>query len=151
MEYPDASAVLIRCGVQSITKEYGPQAEVVALRFEIVTNLDRPPHMIRLPANKDQALEALWKDYVGDEKLSDDGQSLRWSSYKKKKKKDFAEQAERTAWKLMQDWTEVQLSLVAFKQAEVLEVFMPYIWNGTQTLFQELKAGGFKALPERCE
>lgn len=143
-------AVLIRCGVQSITKEYGTNGETTALRFEIVTNLDRPPHMIRLPANKEQALESLWGDYINGEKLDGDGK-LHWSSRKRKKKSEFNEQAERTAWKLMQDWTEVQMSLVAFKQAEVLEVLMPYIWDGRQTLFQELKAGGFKALPERCE
>jgi hypothetical protein len=151
-------SVLIRCGVQSITKEYGVHGEIAALRFEILTHAERPAHVIRLPANKEQALEALWNDYANGDKRSADGETLAWSSYKRKKKKDFEEQAERTAWKLMQDWCEVQLSLVSFKQAEVLEVFLPYLWDGEETLFSHLRAGGFKALdggfkallPEKC-
>ena len=40
------------------------------------------------------------------------------------------------------------------KQADVVEVFLPYIWDtGSQTtLYGRLKTSGFKALlPEKCE
>ena len=71
---------------------------------------------------------------------------------KQKKKADFAEQAERTAWKLVQDWVEVQMSMVQLKQADVREVFLAYIWNGRQTFFQNLEQTGFRALlPEKTE
>ncbi len=58
------------------------------------------------------------------------------------------EQALRTAWKLMQDWIEVQLSLVRMGQAEALQVFLPYLYRGGQTFFESIKGGGYKALLE---
>ena len=61
------------------------------------------------------------------------------------------EQAARTAWKLVQDWIEVQVSMIVMKQAEFLEVFLPYVWDGRQTYFESVKSGAFKALPEKTE
>lgn len=145
--------VLIRCGVMDITKEYaGVNGQVSALRFRIRQGTS--DHIIHLPADKERALEALWLDYADGDELSPDGKSLAWSPYKKKKRKDFADQAERTAWKIIQDWVEVQMSMIQMKQADVVEVFLPYIWDtGSQTtLYGRLKTSGFKALlPEKCE
>ncbi len=127
-------AVLIRVGVSGITKEYGPQGETCALTFHIALGETRVA--IRLPANREAALNALWDDYKAKHPR---GRMTR---------KDFAQQAERTAWKLMQDWCEVQLSLVSVRQAEVMEVFLPYIWDGRRTFFGALKENGFKQLKE---
>lgn len=137
--------VLIKCGVNGITKEYGPEADVTAVRFHIPTN--GRELTVRLPADVNKALDALWLDYVGDEKLSPDGKSLCWSK-KKKRKADFVEQAKRTAWKIIQDWVEVQMSMIQLNQAETLEVFLPYIYDqisGT-TVFKRVKDSGFRAL-----
>ena len=131
-------AVLIRVGVSGITKEYGPQGETCALTFHI--SLGETRVAIRLPANKEQALNALWDDYRQKHPRG------------RMSRKDFAQQAERTAWKLMQDWCEVQLSLIQVKQAEFLEVFLPFVWDGgkRQTFYDQIKGGGYKALlPER--
>jgi hypothetical protein len=58
-------------------------------------------------------------------------------------------QAERTAWKLMLDWIEVQMSLIEMRQAELLQVFLPYVIDGGKRSFYELLRGsGFKALPK---
>lgn len=138
--------VLIKCGVSGITKEYGLNQQVVALHFHIKIEESKPTVTIRLPADKDAAHQALWLDYVDGEKLSPDGQTLAWNNRKRKSKKDFAEQAERTAWKLVQDWVEVQLSMIQMRQADFIQVFLPYVWNGRETYYQALKAGGFKAL-----
>lgn len=56
------------------------------------------------------------------------------------------DQASRTAWKLMQDWIEVQLSLIQMKQADALQVFLPYVWNGKMTFYQSLSESKFKML-----
>ena len=127
-------AVLIRVGVSGITKEYGPQGEVCALTFHIALGDTRVA--IRLPANREQALNALWENYKTTHPQGS------------KTRKDFAQQAERTAWKLMQDWCEVQLSLIQVKQAEFLEVFLPFVWDGgkRQTFYDRIKDGGYKAL-----
>jgi len=144
--------VLIRCGVSGITKEYrGTNGEISAITFHIQPDQGAPRMTIRIPADKEKALDALWLNYANGEQLSSDGKSLAWSPHKKKRKSDFAQQAERTAWKIVQDWIEVQMSMIQMKQAEYREVFLPYAWDGERTFYQALKEGGFKALPEKCE
>lgn len=91
-----------------------------------------------------------WLDYVDGEKLNDKGDALQWGSRKKKKKSDFAEQAERTAWKIIQDWVEVQMSMIQTGQAETLQVFLPYVFDGKKTYYQALSESKFAGLlPEK--
>lgn len=141
--------VLIKCGVSGITKEYGAGGLVTAITFHIEIEKGRPV-TIRLPADKERALDALWLNYADGKKLTPDGKRLEWSPYKKKTRADFADQAERTAWKIVQDWVEVQMSMIQLKQADTVEVFLPYIWDGKETVYHRLKHSGFKALlPEK--
>lgn len=140
--------LLIEAKVNGITMEYGPSGEVVALLFHI--NLDRV-YSIRLTANVDAVQDSLWKDYAGTDKISDDGQYLVWCARKKKKRADFREQAERTAWKLQQDWVQVQLSLLILQKVDFLQVFMAYLWDGKQTFYNRIKGTNFLALPEAKE
>lgn len=142
--------VLIKCGVSGITKEYSPSGAVSAIRFHIRVSPETPEVTIRMPADCQRALDALWLDYANGDKLTPDGKALQWPSRKRLKRADFAEQAERTAWKIIQDWVEVQMSMIQLKQAETLEVFLPYVWDGRQTYFQAVKSAGFKALPEHA-
>lgn len=147
-------SVLIRCGVSGIMKEYrpNPPGAIAAITFQIKCG-NEVPTTIRLPADEEAATEALWREYVGADVISKDGQEI-WSNNRKKlKRKDFIQQGARTAWKLMQDWVEVQMSLIQLKQAQFDQVFMPYIWDGRrgQSFYQICKADGFKALlPERA-
>lgn len=143
--------VLVRCGVSGIMKEYaGTSGEIVAITFRIETATG--PLTIRLPADKRKATEALFMDYAEGEKLSDDGNHVRYNARKKKRRIDFAEQGARTAWKIMQDWTEVQMSLIQLGQADTLQVFLPYVYDGKRTYWQAIQESGFKGLlPEKCE
>lgn len=141
--------VLIKCGVRGIEKEYREGGEVAAITFKIEVEEGRPM-LIRLPVNVDQAHMALWLDYADGEKLTSNGKELMWSPRKKKKYEEFRDQAERTAWKIVQDWVEVQMSMIQMKQADYREVFLPYFWDGKRSFFSMVKDGGFKALlPER--
>ena len=58
------------------------------------------------------------------------------------------DQAERTAWKILHDWVEIQLTMVALEQAESIQIFLPYAYdfNEQKTLFEKYKDGGFKLL-----
>lgn len=146
-------SVLIRCGVKGITKEYLPNGTVEAIHFHIEMPTSRVA-TIRMPAKVEEAQEALWLNYVGTDRLSPDGHKMEWNSYKKKSRSDFAEQAARTAWKIVQDWIEVQMSMIQMKQADTLEVFMPFLWDGNrhQTYYQALKDKGFAGLlPQNSE
>jgi len=137
-------AVLIRCGVTGITKEYGPNAVIAAVLFEIPH--DGKYFTIRIPADVEQALDALWNDYC--EKNPIEGR-------RRKKRGHFADQAARTAWKLAQDWIEVEMSRLQLKQStDPIETFLSYIWDNRkrQTFFQVVKESGYRALlPERSE
>lgn len=142
--------VLIKCGVSGIMKEYGSAVgDIVAITFKIELEKDNPM-VVRLPVSKEKALEALWQDYVGGDKLDANGETVHWSSRKRKKKGDFKAQAERTAWKIVQDWVEVQMSMIQMKQADFREVFLPYAWDGRQTFYTRIAESGFRALlPEK--
>lgn len=62
--------------------------------------------------------------------------------------KNLLDQAERTAWKLLSDWVDVQMSLVELEQVEFLEVFLPFVYDPAkeQTFFEKIKDGQFKML-----
>ena len=55
-------------------------------------------------------------------------------------------QAERTAWKIVSDWIDAQMAMIELAQIEVMEVFMPYIFDGKQTYYELVKKKGYKAL-----
>lgn len=135
--------VLIRCGVTGIMKEYGLNQKVIAITFRV----ELPgaiKQMIRLPADEEKALEALWHDYIGED-LMPDGK-VKWSSRKRRDRKSFADQAARTAWKIVQDWVEVQMSMIQMQQADLAEVFLPYFYDGKRTYYQALKESKFAGL-----
>lgn len=139
--------LLIRCGVTGILKEYHPniQGKITALIFSINFAVGQP-WQIRVPVDEEKALQCLWLDYADGDKLNPSGTEIQWNPRKKKKRADFREQAERTAWKIMQDWIEVQLSMIQMQQADFQQVFLPYVWDGKQTLYDRVKMNGYAAL-----
>lgn len=125
-------AALVKSGATNITKNYA-DGVLHAVCFSVVNPANGQRTAVRLPANVDGVYEALK------------------ASVKRPRSGTLAklrEQASRTAWKLMQDWIEVQLSLIQMRQAEFLQVFLPYVWDGKQTFYDVLKDGGFKMLTD---
>lgn len=141
--------VLIKCGVSGIMKEYiGTSGEISAITFQLEAPTGKVT--IRLPADKGKALDALWLDYADGDKLSAKDDEIHWNPRKKKRKGDFADQAARTAWKIVQDWIEVQMSMIQMKQADTLQVFLPYVYDGKRTYYEALRESKFKGLlPEK--
>jgi hypothetical protein len=123
--------VLLQCGVTNITKEYKGQ-RVAALIFRLP--LDNKFLDVRLPADEEAATDALFTNYCGTVKRAH------------KKKEDFMEQGSRTAWRVMKDWVEVQMSLIQLKQVDPLEVFLSYVWDGQRTYYNYLKDKKFAGL-----
>lgn len=139
--------ILVKIGVAQIAMDYGLNGEIVGLTF--AAHIEGRIVPIKLPVDVGACQEALWRDYVGSDrayKTSDLKDELVSNGNKRKRRSQFRDQAERTAWKLMQDWIEVQISMVQLKQADVLQVFLPYAWDGGQSFYHRLKAGGFAAL-----
>jgi hypothetical protein len=127
-------AYLMEAGASGIMKKV-EGGQVVALMFEIEMGNDVGKHLVKLPANVGEVHQYLWKDYVTTAKRP------------RKVEADFLEQAGRTAWKIVQDWVQVQVSMIKLRQMEPMQVFLPYIWDGNQTYYEFLKDKKFKALP----
>lgn len=138
---------LIHCGVKGIEKVYDKDGRVGALNFTIDVE-DGHPLKVRLPVREEEVLERMWMEYVGTSPLSPDRQSVNdHPHHKRKVREDFRAQAQRTAWRIMQDWVEIQMSLILLKQADVREVFLSYILvHKDRTVFQVIHDSGYKLL-----
>lgn len=66
----------------------------------------------------------------------------------KEGKEKLRKQAERTAWKIMSDWIDIQLSLIEMDQVEASEIFLPYLFDGNETYYEYLKKNNFKQIPQ---
>jgi hypothetical protein len=122
---------LARAGANGILKDYD-NGRLSSLSFRVMLPTGKPIS-IRLPANAD----AVWMTMKRSVKRPRSGTM-----------EALKAQADRTAWKLMQDWVEVQLSLISMQQVEFMQVFLPYVWDGEQTFYDKLKGGNFAALPQ---
>lgn len=123
---------LIRGGAIGISKEY-KEGLLEAIHFSIPNPKGPGMTIIRLPGDAKAVYKA----------LLDKMKRPREETLKR-----LEDQAARTAWKLIQDWVEIQMTLIEMQQLEFLQVFLPYIWDGKQTLYNYLKDTGFKMLTE---
>lgn len=126
--------LLAKCGASHIAKEYNTRGTVKALQFMIMAGTQQ--HVIKLPSNPEKVFLAL---------------KAKVSKPTDATIKRLREQSEKTSWKLQQDWVEVQLSMIALGQAEMLQVFLPYVFNGRETYYEALSARGFKGLLTNAE
>jgi hypothetical protein len=127
-------ALLAGFGAKTIGKNY-ENGRLTSLTFQIEIN--GRDVLIRLPANPQSVYEALRKEC----------KRPRLDTFKKLK-----DQSDRTAWRIQQEWLEIELTKIGLNQAEPLQVFLSYIWDGKQTYFAALKEQSFKGLlPEKCE
>jgi hypothetical protein len=122
---------LIEGGAIGIQKEYN-DGQLKAICFSIASP-EKRLLSIRLPSD----IEAVYEVFKSQVKKPRPGTF-----------ENLHAQAERTAWKLIQDWVEIQMSLIKMRQVEFLQVFLPYIWNGKETFYAVLKQGGFKMLTQ---
>ena len=128
--------LLVDVGATGVAKEYRAGV-VIALMFRIQFDAAKPNATVKLPANVDACLDEFWRDHCKFRGVRS-----------RKTKDDFKEQAARTAWKLQQDWVEVQIALIRLKQQDAMQAFLPYAWDGQQTVYERVRNSGFRALLE---
>jgi len=80
----------------------------------------------KLPANVEGVKEILFKGTRPSQ--SKDGETRR------------EQKSYRVAWRIIKDWTHAQLSLIASGQAQPLEIFLPYMFDGKLTFFEKFEA-----------
>lgn len=98
--------------------------------------VEQRSQVFKLPSKVDQCFKMMWKNV-----------SPR-SAHRDSVKENVMQQAKRTAWKLLLDWVQIQVSMIQIQQVELLEVFLPYAYDiqNEQTFFEKLKGNGFKQL-----
>lgn len=121
---------LVSMGARNIGKTFDDNHHLIAVVFDLFDG--ETIKRIRLPGNAEKVAEVLMA-----------GAKRPRAGFKEK----IREQAERTAWKLMLDWVDLQLALIRLNQVEPLEVFMPYIYDGKRTLYEIARDNDFKMLP----
>ena len=58
-------------------------------------------------------------------------------------KKTIIAQANRTAWKVLADWTEIQCTMILLGQAKPLQMFLPFVYDTRteETFFDKIQNG----------
>ena len=122
---------LVKHGARSTVKTYTEAGEIEAFCFILMVKGQEVP--FKLPARVANVEKVL-------------GQSVKRA--KTGTADRIHEQAERTAWKLVSDWVDIQISLVELGQVEIMEVLLPYVYDpkSKQTLFERYRDNGYKLL-----
>ena len=123
----------VKIGAFNILKEYS-ESELSGICFIIKTNNKEIP--FKLPSKVKNV-----ENYLA-------------SKVKKRRSgtlNKIKSQAARTAWKLLSDWVDIQVSLIELDQAEPLEVFLPYAYDyqKKQTFFDRIKLDNFQLLEHK--
>ena len=124
---------LAKSGAKAIMHEYDDDGVLVRLSFKIEC------HGILLafilPSNIGKIYAILQNDYEVPRKLR------------------TMDQAGRVAWRIIKDWVEAQLAIVEAEQAEMAEVFLPYLQDERtgKTAYQLLFESKFKLLEHDME
>lgn len=109
-------SILARARVQQISTDY-ENGQPSAIRFMLI--YFEQPVYFRLPCN----IEGVFNSLCNTPKVP----------YRLKTK----EQARRVAWRIIKDWIEAQIAIVEARQAEMVEVFLPYALDKSgRTAFQ---------------
>lgn len=118
--------ILMKHNAKSIMKNYDGES-ITGLSFLIDTGAEQIP--VRLPVKVDECLKVLKKEKRKNPR---------------KQIKDTWEQAERAAWRILKDWVEAQMALLAIEMVRFEEIFLPYIetTNG-QTIYERLEEKQF--------
>lgn len=124
--------ILIEIGATNIAKEY-KNGKVESVSFAIQRGEGIIP--FKLPAKREPIAKLFIQDYKRPTKTQIENSYI---------------QAERTAWKNVKEWVELQATMIRLEQVEFMEVFMPYIYNleKRKTVYELAKENEFKQLTE---
>lgn len=132
---PEKSVMLIEkrlvgIGATHIAKSY-EDSKLSGVMFQI--NQHNRPVSFKLPANTKLITEMMLSEIKRPQRDTE---------------KRIRDQVQRTAWKLLLDWVDVQASMITIGRREATEVFLPYMYDfkNEETLYQKLQASNFKML-----
>ena len=119
--------LLAQNGAKGIYFDYGEAGLLRGIIFQF--DYQGQTLSFKLPAKVDAAYEALFKGMQGEYRYG----------------KDRREKAAKVAWRVCLLWVQAQLTHVNLQQAELAEVFLPYLMVGKdQTLFENMRDTKFQ-------
>lgn len=121
--------ILASHGVKRTSFDYDDNGRAVAIEFVVEAGNERLT--FRLPARFKEA-EPLVAKARKAARLAASGEALKDASY-------------RVVWTVIRDWLDAQMALIDIGASRLEEVFMPYMIEGGQTLFEHFVAR--RALP----
>lgn len=125
---------LVSAGASHISKLYDKHQNLLGIVFQLDVAPGQPA-MFKLPARWEKVYAKMWKEVLRPRKETAD---------------KVRDQAQRTAWKLLCDQVQVQVSNILIEQQDAVEAFMSYLYDGKRdlTLYEISKGDGFtKLLP----
>lgn len=128
----DMQALLVAAGASSVMADYAA-GKPVGLTFRIETA--HGPRTFTLPVDPEPVRAILRAEARDAKHRVRDGGS--------------AEHAERVAWRILKDWLEAQLALIATQMVTLDQVMLPYMHTdelGT-TVWHTYQANALRALP----
>jgi len=127
-------SLLAEFGAKAIGKNYD-QGRLTSLTFQLEIN--GRDVLIRLPSNPQAVYEAMRKECKRPRAGT---------------LENLKAQSDRTAWRIQQEWLEIELTKIGLNQTEPLQAFLSYVWDGERTYFDALKVQSFRGLlPEKCQ
>lgn len=125
---------LAQVGATFITKEYDPARPGVPIGMVFQININGNPVNFKVPAKA----ERVYKYMVKQRSKPPTNPQL----------EKIRDQANRTAWKILSDWIDLQVSLIEVDQMDFVEAFLPGSFNPRtgETLYDEIKAANYSKL-----
>lgn len=119
--------ILAKAGASAILNEYDQQGNISGVKFRL--SIKGQEVFYELPINIPGVTGALKKD----REYRDDAH------------------ARRVAWRILKDWIEAQMAIVAAGLAAVPQVFLPYMQTQHGTVYECFDRGGFPALTNQSK
>jgi hypothetical protein len=116
--------MLSMTGASAIMTEYDKDKVLSSISFRV--SHQGQDLAFRLPAQIDK----IWTLLQADSKVP--------------RKLKSREQAAKVTWRIIKDWVEAQLAIIEAEQAEMIEVFLPYMQDAKtgETFYQSLESKG---------
>jgi len=119
--------VLVEIGASNINKNYKDKicTGITFLHFDEATKQTLAFH---LKAQVEECFNIFWKQRTRQTKEA---------------KELCMKQANRTAWKILSDWAEIQCSMIMLGQATTLQMFLPFVYDtkNDETLYDKIASG----------
>lgn len=70
--------------------------------------------------------------------------------YKNKNDDWLQAQAQRTAWRVVLNWVEVQVAMIQLEQADAVQMFLSFVYDpkSKKTFYEKVSGGNFKMITE---